>query len=61
MPVLLVGGCGDDVAGSDLDDVAAPGLSQPGAFGDVERLAEGVGMPGAAGPWAEADQVDAYA
>ena len=61
MPVLLVGGCVDDVAGSDLDDVAAPGPSQPGAFGDVEGLAEGVGVPGAAGPGAEADQVDAGA
>src|SRR6266550_2290228 len=61
VPVLLVVGCVDDIAGADLDGVAAAGLYEPGSFGDVEGLAEGVGVPGAAGPGAEADCVDADA
>jgi len=50
MPVLLIGGGVDNVAGADVDDGAASGLGPPGPLGDVEALAEGVRMPCAARP-----------
>jgi D-arabinose 1-dehydrogenase-like Zn-dependent alcohol dehydrogenase len=40
VPVPLVGGRVDDVAGPDRDDRLAAGLNEPLAFGDVEGLAE---------------------
>jgi hypothetical protein len=40
----------DGLAGADLDDLTAAGLTQPGSVGDVQGLPEGVGMPGGAAP-----------
>src|SRR5439155_10188246 len=61
VPVPLVSGCVDHVAGTDVDDVAAPGLHTAYALGDVERLAEGVGVPRGACTRGEADGIDADA
>jgi hypothetical protein len=49
VPVPLFGGCGDDVTGADILDVTVAGLDEAVAFGDVEGLPDGVGMPGGAG------------
>jgi hypothetical protein len=49
VPVPLISGGVDDVAGADFFDLAAAaGLVQAFAFGDVEGLAGGVGVPGRA-------------
>jgi len=42
----------------DLDDVAAAGLGQADAFGDVQGLAVDVPVPGGAGAGSEVDGVD---
>jgi hypothetical protein len=57
VPVLLAGWGPDDVAAADNDDSPTPGLHEPDAVGDVEGLAEGVGVPGAAGAGGEANLV----
>src|SRR6202162_4965105 len=57
VPVLLFGWGSNDVARPDLSDGFTPGLHQTDAVGDVERLSEGVRMPGGAGTGAEADGV----
>src|SRR5262249_33909849 len=46
------------VPGPDVDDLAAAGLDQAPAFGDVYGLAHGVAVPGAAGARCEADDGD---
>src|SRR5947209_13807878 len=48
VPVPLVRGRVDDVARTDVDDVATAGLHAAVALGDVEALAERVGVPGGA-------------
>ena len=53
VPVLLIRGSVDDVAGVSFDDVAATGLDQGDALDDVEGLAQGVGVPGGAGAGSE--------
>ena len=58
VPVPFAGGRVDGVAGADLDDLAAAGLDQPDALGDVQGLPERVGVPGVAGSGGEADGVD---
>jgi hypothetical protein len=58
VPVLLVGRRVDDVARADLGDLAAAGLHQTLSVGDVEGLADGVGVPGGAGVRREADRAD---
>src|SRR5215211_2627441 len=58
VPVPLVRGRGDDVSGADALDGAAAGLHQALAFGDVEGLADGVGVPGGAGRGGEPDGAD---
>src|ERR671912_570093 len=60
MPVPLIRGCDDDIAGPELLDPAAAGLHQPSAFGDVEGLADGVGVPGGAGRGGEPDGADPH-
>jgi hypothetical protein len=47
--VVLSGLEEDAVAGLDGLDRAAPALAQADTFGDVDRLAERVGVPGRAG------------
>src|SRR6266704_4460818 len=53
VPVPLVPGDIDDVAGTDPDDGSAAGLDQSFAFGDVERLGDRVRVPGGAGAGGE--------
>ena len=50
VPVPLVARRGDHIAGADREDGPAAGLHAPFAFGHVERLADRMRMPGAAGP-----------
>ena len=45
VPVPLVGRRVDRLACADLDDVAAAGLDKADAVDDVQRLADGVGVP----------------
>src|SRR5205823_13691346 len=59
MPVPLTLRREDDVAGADRDDWPAAGLNAAFAFGDVERLSNLVGVPGAAGARCEVHQPDA--
>src|SRR5438309_8352328 len=49
VPVLLAVGRQVNVARSKLDNVLAPRLHEPATFGDVQRLAALVRMPGGAG------------
>jgi hypothetical protein len=49
VPVVLAGLEEDSVAGADDLDWAALSLAEAGAFGEVDRLAVGVGVPGGAG------------
>src|SRR5438132_12685945 len=58
VPVPLAGRSVDRVARADLQDLAAAGLNASQAFGDVYRLADGVGVPRIARAWSEADDVD---
>ena len=58
VPVPLVRRRVDDVAGADLSDAAAAGLHETPAFGDVEGLPEGVGVPRGASGGGEADRAD---
>src|SRR5215217_7172874 len=60
VPVPPIRGRGDDVAGADLLDGAAAGLDQALAFGDVQGLADGVGVPGGVGRGGEPDGADPY-
>lgn len=53
MPVLLVGGEVDRVAGPNRLDWAALGLGAALTLGDVEDLAVGVAVPGRAGAGGE--------
>src|SRR3954447_18440152 len=46
VPVLLAAGDADDVAGPDRDERSPAGLDVADAFGDVERLADCVVVPG---------------
>src|SRR6266567_8761629 len=55
VPVPLLRGCVDDVAGTDADDAAAAGLHKSCSFGDIEGLAERVGVPCGARAWREMD------
>src|SRR5207244_4634671 len=48
----------DDITSADTDDVAAPGLHESSSLGDVQGLAESVGVPGGARPRREADRID---
>src|SRR6266853_2441992 len=48
VPVPFVGGGVDDVTRTYLADLAAAGLHPACSLGDVEGLAEGVGVPGGA-------------
>ena len=50
VPVLLVGLKEDAIAGADLFDRPAAALTAADAFGDEDRLAERVGVPGGSGP-----------
>jgi hypothetical protein len=53
VPVLLVGLKEDAIAGADLFDRPAAALAAADAFGDEDRLAEWVGVPGGSGAWGE--------
>src|SRR5579875_4152961 len=61
VPVQLVGRGVDDVAGAQIGAVAAAGLDETAALGDVEGLADGVGVPSGAGGRGEPDRADADA
>src|SRR4029453_16281606 len=56
VPVPLARGRVDGLAGMDLDDLAAAGLDEADALGDVEGLAQGVAVPGGAGARGDADE-----
>ena len=49
VPVLFVGCNADHVTGVDADEWSAAGLDEAFAFGDEERLAESVPVPGGVG------------
>jgi hypothetical protein len=51
----------DGVAGADLDLLATARLDAADALGDVQRLADGVGMPRIPGAWRKANHTDANA
>src|SRR5690242_12659669 len=55
MPVLVARRAPDYIARPDLDDRLALALGPSAAGGDDQRLAEWVGMPGAAGAGLEGD------
>src|SRR5213079_3075753 len=55
VPVVLAGLEEDAVAGSDHFDRAAFALAEADAFGDPDRLAVWVGVPGGAGAGCELD------
>src|SRR4051812_8122953 len=61
VPVPFVRGCEDDVPGPDADDVAPARLHKPRALGDVQGLAERVGVPGGACARREVNGADADA
>jgi hypothetical protein len=58
VPVLLTVGGDVDVARPDLDGLFAACSDEAAAFGDVERLAAVVGMPGGPGAGGEMDRAD---
>src|SRR5256885_1984399 len=60
VPVPLVARRGDHIAGADREDGPAAGLHAPFAFGHVERLADRMRMPGAAGPRGEVHGSDGH-
>src|SRR5215213_1507084 len=55
VPMILAGVKEDAVAGADLFDGGATALAAADALGDVDRLAEWVGVPGRACPRREVD------
>lgn len=55
VPVVLPGLEEDAIAGVDGLDGSALTLAAPNAFGDVDRLAKGVGVPVGAGAGGEVD------
>src|SRR6188472_117389 len=61
MPVPLAGRRMDRVAGANLDHLPAARLHAPHPLGDVERLADGMGMPRVARAGREADEADTHA
>src|SRR3954452_13256912 len=61
VPVPLTRRRVDHLTGADLANLAAAGLHPPAAFGHVQRLADGMRVPGGAGTWCEVDEVDAQA
>src|ERR1700761_3283707 len=58
VPVFLAGRGVDGVAGTHADDGAVPGGNQTGPVGDVQGLADSVGVPVGPGAGCEADQAD---
>jgi hypothetical protein len=58
VPVFLVVGCEDDIAGIKFDDVLPAHLDQAMAFGDIQGLPAVMGMPRAARSGCEADRGD---
>ena len=58
VPVLLTVGREVNVAGTELHDALAACLDETAAFGDVERLAAFVGVPGRAGAGGEVHCAD---
>src|SRR5258707_57628 len=58
VPMPLAGRGVDDVARADLGAVTAAGLHESASLGDVEGLADGVGVPRGAGGGSEADGAD---
>src|SRR3954469_3606499 len=60
VPVLFAAGDADDVAGADGDERSAASLDVADAFGDVERLADGVVVPGSVGARCEVHAGDAH-
>src|SRR6266566_5129619 len=58
VPVLLARRRVDGVAGAHADDGAVAGRDEADAVGDVQRLADGMGVPVGAGAGGEADEAD---
>ena len=60
VPVVLTGRADDGVAGADAHHRAVAGADEADALGDVQGLADGVGVPVGAGAGGEADEGDGH-
>ena len=60
VPVVLAGRADDGLAGADAEHRTVAGTDEADSLGDVQGLADGVGVPVGVGAGGEADQCDGH-